>query len=216
MFQDRFEAARQLSDRLGKYKNHRNSVVLAIPRGGVQLGFVLSQSLGLPLDVILIKKIGHPLNPEFAIGSVSLSRVSVTEEALKQYEIPRAFVAAEIRRLREELKKRYELYRGGEKPIPLRDKIVIVTDDGVATGNTLFAAVDAVRREHPKSVVVAIPVAPKHALKLLEQKADEVVCLEAPEEFSAVGQFYNHFDPVQDQEAIRLLKEANLSLKSEA
>lgn len=209
MFRDRMDAAGQLADRLAAYRKRRDAVVLAIPRGGVQVGYVLSRSLALPLDILLIKKIGHPHNPEFAVGSVSLSRASINQEALDRYAIPRQYVAAEIRRIRRDLRKRYELYRGGEKPISIRGKIAIITDDGVATGNTLFAAVDLARREGAKAIVVAVPVAPRHALKALEKAADEVVCLEAPEEFSAVGAFYEKFDPVEDNEAMRLLKEAN-------
>lgn len=209
MFRDRMDAAAKLVERLAVYRRHREAVVLAIPRGGVQLGYGLSQSLGLPLDILLIKKIGHPYNPEFAIGSVSLFGASINPEAIEQYGIARAYLAAEIRRIRRDLKRRYKLYCGNEKPASLRGKIAIITDDGVATGNTLLAAIELARREVAKKIVVAIPVAPRHALKELKKAADEVICLEAPEEFSAVGAFYERFNPIEDNEAIRLLREAN-------
>lgn len=216
MFRDRFDAAGRLAERLMKYRGRADALILAIPRGGLEIGCVLSRSLGLPLDVLMIKKIGHPFNPEFAVGSVSLLRSCVSQEALKQYGIPQGYVAGEIRRLRKELKRRYDLYRGGAGPLPLKGRIAIVADDGVATGSTLLAAIELARSEKPEAVVAAVPVAPRCILEALEKAADEVVCLEAPEDFFAVGQYYERFNPVADEEAARLLQEANESLKPAA
>lgn len=204
MFKDRFDAGRQLAKALQHYKN-RDGVVLAVPRGGVEIGYVLARELDLPLEVVLSKKIGHPNQPEFAIGAVSLESRIVNERP----DVSEEYIEKETNRLRQLLRERYKSYYGDRQPLSLEDKIVIVVDDGIATGNTLLSTVELVRHHRPRWVVVAIPVAPPDSLRHIEQAkgVDEVVCLLAPRDFYAVGQFYENFDQVEDEEVRRLLKE---------
>lgn len=204
IFKDRYDAANQLVDRLKKYKNNPDAVIIAIPRGAVQIGSVLAKELHTPLDIILTKKIGAPGNSEFAIGAVSLQASYIDSP----FPIDADYIEQEINHLRELLKKRYQQYYQDKKPIPLKDKIVILIDDGVATGNTLLAALELIRQEKPKKIVVAVPVGPSDTIAKIAQKADAVVCLLTPEPFYAIGAFYQNFAQVDDQEAINLLHEA--------
>jgi predicted phosphoribosyltransferase len=205
MFRDRFDAAYQLATRLAQYKNNKDVVILAIPRGGLELGYVLAQELHASLDIILAKKIGYPGNEEYAIGAVGLTTVILTPTG----EQLRPYLEDKIEHLRELLKERYKRFKGDQEPIPLKDKIAIITDDGVATGSTLRATIEIVRQSEPAKVVVAIPVAPPDALEEISKEADEVVCLASPSLFYSVSQFYEQFDQVDDSEAIKLLQEAN-------
>ena len=206
MFQNRLDAAQALINPLSAYRHHPEGVILAIPRGGLEIGHALSQSLHLPLDVILTKKIGYPGNKEFAIGSVSLKSLLIDPPYLETFSDYIADEAASIRAL---LKKRYQAYLGDRLPISLQDKRVILTDDGVATGNTLFSAIDLVKQESPQEIIVAIPVSPPDTLLRLKDQVDTVICLLSPHHFQAVGQFYEDFRQVDDQEAIRLLRDSH-------
>ncbi|MDX5435567.1 MAG: phosphoribosyltransferase [Pontibacter sp.] len=202
MIHSRESAAQELAQRLQKYKG-TDGVVLAIPRGGVPVAAPIAKSLGMPLEVTLTKKIGHPANPEFAIGSVSLKSVAVDERA----EVPDEYVIAEVQRIRESLKEKYKLFMGNRTHVPLKDKTVIIIDDGIATGKTLEATVKLVKTEHPKKIVIAVPVAPPEAVRRFKQMVDEVVCLLTPPFFQAVGQFYEEFYQTSDEEVIQLLQE---------
>jgi len=204
VFKDRFDAAHQLVVKLEKYKG-KNAIILAVPRGGLQIGSVLAEELGLPLDVALTKKIGAPGNPEYAIGAVSL-----TGEVLEDVEgIPDDYIQQEIKEIRKSLKERYKAYTGRAKPPSLKGKIAIITDDGIATGRTLLATIEMIRKENPDKIVIAVPVGPKDSIRTMQDHADEVICLFTPSPFFAIGMFYQNFDQVDDEEAIRLLKEAN-------
>lgn len=205
-FRDRREAGERLATHLEKYRGHPDALVLAIPRGGAEIGSVIAGRLGLSLDVLLIKKLGHPNNPEFAIGSVSLGTSHLNKDAVEDPEIPSEYVPLQVEIIRAELKRKYQLYRGCDVPLSLARKVVIVVDDGAATGSTLFAGIELLRKEFAKAVVVAVPVGPRHVIEALQQAADEVVCLKTPEEFSAVGEYYLRFDPVPDHEVVRLLR----------
>lgn len=202
LFEDREDAAYELAGELMEYSN-TNGVILAIPRGGVPVGYVLSRELGLPLDISLSKKIGHPENPEYAIGSVSLQGV-----ILNSNNVPMEYIVEETKKVRDLLTKRYALYMGNRRPQSLSGKTVIIVDDGVATGSTVLATIAAVRENSPKEIVVAVPVASPEALEAIEEQADRTVCLEAPEHFSAVGQFYRNFAQLDDDEVIYLLHDA--------
>lgn len=199
-FGNRSEAAYELADALRHYR-YSNALVLAIPRGGVPIGAVIARELNLPLDIVLSKKIGHPNNPEYAIGSVSLHGLR-----LHRSDVPIEYIMEEAARLRTLLRKRYTMYRGSRQPVDVRDRIVIIVDDGVATGSTILATIDALRENHPQRIVVAVPVAAPEALAAVKAKADETVCLLMPEHFYAVGQFYDEFPQVDDEEVIRLLR----------
>jgi len=206
MFQDRTDAGIKLAEKLTFYKD-QDVVVLAIPRGGLPLGAIVAKALNAPLDVALIKKIGHPNNKEYAIGAVSLESV-ITSDIVN---IPKRYIEEETSHIRDLLTQRYEQYYKKGKPHDLKDKVVIIVDDGIATGNTLLATVELIYKQKPKSIVVAIPVSPPSSLNKLEDSPhiSEVICLETPFNFMAVGQFYKEFDAVSDQEAIKILQETN-------
>lgn len=206
MFHDRHDAAVRLAAKLQGYRGRRDALVLAVPRGGLPIGAVLSRRLGLGLDVILTKKIGHPYAPEFAIGAVSLTGETIDTALAAREGIPADWLAAEIVRIREGLRERYRVYHGGGEPAPVAGMTVILTDDGAATGRTMLAAVDLLRRQGAARIVAAVPVAPPETLALLEARADEVVCLEAPSDFRAIGGSYDDFTQVSDGEAAELLR----------
>lgn len=206
MFHDRHDAAVRLVRELRSYREREDALVLAVPRGGLPIGAVLARELGLPLDVILTKKIGHPYNPEFAIGAVSLTGEAVDEDLARREAIPAAWISGEISRIREKLRERHRMYHGTTAPRSVAGKTVILTDDGAATGRTLIVAIELLRREGAAKIVVALPVAPPDAVDLLEGAADEVVCLETPSSFMAIGEFYDDFRQVSDDEAVEILK----------
>jgi len=208
-FEDRNEAGNLLADRLEKYQK-TDAVILAIPRGGVPVASVISQKLKLPIELVLSKKIGHPFHKEYAIGAVTLkSRIlRILSEAAG--EIPLVYIEEETKRIRESLRKRYVGYYGEKEPLSLKDKILIIVDDGIATGNTILSTIKMLTEEKPKKIVVAIPVAPPDVIDKFENSPfiDEVICLMTPFNFQAVGQFYQNFDQVDDMEVMQLLKEA--------
>ncbi|MDX5420779.1 MAG: phosphoribosyltransferase [Hymenobacteraceae bacterium] len=199
---NRAEAAMMLADRLEKYRGQKG-VVLAIPRGGVPVAAPIAKRLGMPLEVTLSKKIGHPKNPEFAIGSVSLDSVTVDQRA----EVPQEYVEAEVERIRQSLRSKYQLFMGDREHVDLKDRVVIIVDDGIATGKTLAATVELVKKQQPRKVVIAVPVAPFSAIDHFRGMVDEVECLLIPRFFQAVGQFYEEFTQTSDEEVIRLLQE---------
>ena len=205
MFIDRNDAAIKLAKKLEKYSN-TNGVVLAIPRGGVPIGNIISKKLGLPLELVLSKKIGHPRNPEFAIGSVSLDGALIDDHVM---DVSMEYIRTEADRLLGILKEKYKMYMGDRKPTELKNKTVIIVDDGVATGNTILATVEAIKKKSPKEIIIAVPVAPRSAAIKLSKVADEFICLLTPDYFMGVGQFYQDFSQVTDQDSIQLLKEVN-------
>lgn len=205
MFKNRFEAAHQLALQLKKYEGNEDVVIVAIPRGGLQIGYVLSHELQVPLDVIFSKKIGAPGNPEFAIGAVTIHDEAIDPSFLQQH---KEYIDEEIKKLRSILRSREEYYRHGSNPIDLKNKIVIIADDGVATGKTLSMTINIIKKQNPKKIIVALPVAPKDALNEIAQRVDEVICLIIPDVFYSVGQFYESFDQVSDEEARMLFNEA--------
>lgn len=204
MFTDRFDAGRQLAKMLRHYKN-RDGIILAVPRGGVEIGYALAQELELPLEAVLSKKIGHPAHPEFAIGAVSLEGCILDERA----DVPAEYIEEETERLRRLLRERYKAYYGDRQPLSPTDRVVIIADDGIATGNTLLSTVELIRHQRPRRVVAAIPVAPPEGLRKIREAAgvDEVICLLSPRDFYAVGQYYENFEQVEDEQVKHLLEE---------
>jgi putative phosphoribosyl transferase len=203
MFKDRTDAANQLAAELIRFKNE-DVVVLAIPRGGLPIGSVIAKTLNAPLDIILTKKIGHPLNKEYAVGAVSLQN-RILDDTL---DISERYIEEETQRIRKLLQARYDQYYKKHKPQNLKSKTVIIVDDGIATGNTLFATVDIVQQQNPTSIIVAVPVAPASVIQKLRAipYIDEVLCLKTPYYFEAVGLHYIDFKPVTDNEAIKILE----------
>jgi putative phosphoribosyl transferase len=201
MFKTRYEAGIQLAAKLEKYRS-TNAVVLAIPKGGVPVGFELAKALGLPLEIAPYKKIVHPFNPEYYIGSVFINGTAINKEVM---DVSMDYIHKEADLLLQELRKELKRYIGDHNPINLKNKTVIIADDGVATGFTILAAIDAVRREQPKRIVAAIPVAPSFIVDKLLNVADEFVCLIKPDYFLAVGQFYEDFPEMTDGDVIKCL-----------
>lgn len=187
---------------LEKYRNNKG-VVIAIPRGGVSVAYYIAKKLQLQLELMLTKKIGHPFNPELAIGAVSLESRVIDP----RMEIDQHYIEAETARIRKGLEARYHKFMGNRKSVDLKGKIVIVVDDGVATGSTMLAAIEMIRHKEPEKVVVAVPVASVQAAEKLKAAADEFICVATPRDFSAVGQFYKDFSQVSDEEVISLLND---------
>lgn len=208
MFEDRFDAGKKLIPLLEKYAHNQNAIILAIPRGAIEIGYVLAKNLHLSLDVIFTKKIGAPGNSEFAIGAVSSKHVFITDE-FKNISALQHYIHNQTALIRDTIKERENLYRKGMEPFNIAHKIVIVVDDGVATGNTLLATIALVKEYHPQKIVVALPVCSKEAYEKIAPHVDEMVCERIPAIFYSVGQFYQRFEQVDDLEAIKLLHEAN-------
>lgn len=206
MFYDREDAAQQLAEKLDRYKNKPNAIVLAMPRGGVVIGQKIAQFLKLPLDIIIARKISAPGNPEYAIGAVAESGDPIlNEEIIGTMGITPDYLDNEIIKQREEIKHRLALYRQNQPALELKNKIVIVADDGIATGFTLQTSLEHIKSKKPAKIIVAVPVAPSDSILKIKKIANEVVCLEIPDDFFAIGQFYDHFDQVSDEEVIKLL-----------
>jgi putative phosphoribosyl transferase len=209
MFKDRKEAGQLLADKLLQYKREKDTLVLAIPRGGVPVAYELAQRLDLPLDVVVIKKIGVPGNEELAAGATGLDTYILNEDVVRIYGISPQYIQEQVKIKQREVKQRYQLLRG-EKPLyTVKNKTTIIVDDGLATGATMAMAIELIKKPLPKEVVIAIPVAPPDAVRRLEKMVDKVVCLLRPEYFGAISQFYEDFTQVQDEEARRLLRCVN-------
>lgn len=204
-FNDRYDAAMQLAQRLEKYKQEEG-VVLAVPRGGVPLGYYLARHLDFALDLLMTKKLGHPINEEYAIGAVGLDNSIVDETGNC---LPPGYIEQETARIRQQLAEQYKKFMGERTPVNVRGKIVIVTDDGVATGRTILATIQMLRSKQPRKLVVAVPVASQPAAERIRQQVDEFICLYTPSPFGSVGRFYRDFSQVDDAEVILLLKELN-------
>lgn len=214
MFVNREEAGNLLTEKLINYSNNTEAVIVTIPRGGVPIGSVISKKLNIPLEIVLSKKIGHPFNKEYAIGAVTLKNRILSDSILG---VSKSYIEEETERVRAILKQRHELYYGTtKKPLELKDKIIILVDDGVATGNTLISSIELIQFQKPSSIIVALPVASPSALKNIKKNLNvtSVICLLAPRDFRAVGQFYEEFNQVSDTEVIQLLKEANDNFQS--
>jgi len=203
-FNDRYDAAMQLAVRLEKYKNEEG-VILAVPRGGVPIGYYLAKHLGFTLDLLMTKKIGHPLHEEYAIGAIGIED-SIIEDTEN---IPQQYIEQATKRIRQQLREGYKKFMGDKEPTDIRNKLVIVVDDGVATGRTILATIKMLKSKHPKKLVVAVPVASQQAAERIEQEVDDFICLYTPSSFYGVGNFYADFRQTTDEEVILLLKELN-------
>ena len=206
IFADRVEAGRKLASELEDY-SVKDGIVLAIPRGGVVVGYEIAHKLKIPMDIIIPRKIGAPYNPELAIGAMTEDGTIILDEKLVDYlNVSEAYIKEESEKQRSEIKRRLKIYRG-ETPYPnLENRDVIITDDGIATGSTMKAALASVRRKGAKLVVIAVPVSPPSTIIDLKNEADRVICLHTPEPFYAIGMFYKDFTQVNDEEVIRLLR----------
>jgi predicted phosphoribosyltransferase len=206
-YRDRFEAGRALAEHLHRYANRPDVLVLALPRGGVPVGFEVARALNAPLDVFLVRKLGVPGHEELAMGAIATGGVRVlNDEVVQVLRIPEEVideVAAEEQR---ELERREREYRGDRPPPDVRGRVVILVDDGLATGSTMRAAVAALRQQGPARIVVAVPVGAAETCAELHEEADEAVCAQAPEPFYAVGLWYEDFTQTTDEEVHDLLQ----------
>jgi predicted phosphoribosyltransferase len=207
-FTDRVDAGKRLASALKDFSGN-NGIVLAIPRGGVVVGFEIARALNLPLDVIIPRKIGAPENPELAIGAVAEDGTAILDNQLIKYlGVSNEFVEIETKRQKHEIGRRLKLYRQDSSYPNLKGLDVIVVDDGIATGSTMKAALASVKNRGASSVTLAVPVGPPSTIEELEKIADRVVCLYTPEYFQAIGEFYSDFSQTPDEEVIMLLKES--------
>lgn len=208
-FVDRTQAGKELGRTLVKYKG-KQSVVLGIPRGGVVVACHLAQELDADLDIMLSRKIGAPGNPELAIGAVGEDgQVILSRESLRQVDADKFYIEEEAKRQTAEIKRRREIFRAVCPKISLKDRIAILTDDGVATGATFEAALLSIRAEHPQQLIAAIPVGPRDTIERLEKHADELVCLKRPSVSYALSQFYADFTQVDDGQVLEILRSYN-------
>ncbi len=204
-FEDRVDAGKRLAQALADF-HRKNAVVLAIPRGGVVVGYQIAEALNLPLDVIVPRKLGAPDNPELAVGAVAEDGTAVLDNKLVAYlNVSQDYIAQESERQRIEIDRRLKVYRQDMPPLNLKGLDVIVVDDGIATGATMKAALASVRNRGASSITVAIPVGPPATIEELQSRADRVVCIHMPEFFQAIGQFYANFTQTSDEEVMELL-----------
>ena len=213
MFADRIDAGQRLGTSLREFLSGQcaveETVVLALPRGGVPVAYHVAKALGSSLDVFVVRKLGAPQQPELAMGAIASGGVQViNEEVVRALHVTPEQLKETAERETRELERREQAYRGERAPADVRDKCVLLVDDGVATGYTMRAAVEALRQRQPKKIVIAVPVAAKDTCEELKRHADAVVCLMTPFDFAAVGQWYRRFEQTSDDEVRLLLERA--------
>jgi putative phosphoribosyl transferase len=209
IFRDRAEAGRLLAKKLTAYRDDPTGLILALPRGGVAVGYELSLSLHLPLDLFITRKISTPDNPEYAIGALSeTGAIYLNPEAVEAFQLSHDELERLIGEQRREIARRQQLYRNGLPLRPLTGRTVILVDDGIATGATFFATIEAVMELSPRRVVAAIPVAPIDSAARVRSSVDELIVLATPDAFMAVGQYYQNFAQVDDTQVLASLRAA--------
>ncbi len=209
IFHDRITAGQMLAQRLGYLKN-KEVVVLGLPRGGVPVAFEVARELNAPLDVIVVRKLGVPFQPELAMGAVGEGGVVIrNEEVIRMANIGEEDFARARARENEEVANRSKKFREGRSPVSLKSQLALIVDDGIATGSTARAACDVARALGAEKVILAVPVGSREAVSALASKADEVICLDIPDNFFAVGEWYEDFSPVSDEEVVELLRKGH-------
>jgi putative phosphoribosyl transferase len=207
-FADRVDAGKRLASELDSFAG-KNAIILAIPRGGVVVGYEIAKALNLQLDVIIPHKIGAPNNPELAIGAMTEDGTIVLDDNLVSFlGVPKDYIKEESEKQKNEIKRRLKIYRENAPYPNLKGKDIIIVDDGIATGSTMKAALASVKKKGAKTVNIAVPVGPPSTIKELKKQADKVICPYTPEYFQAIGQFYVDFNQTTDEEVIELLKES--------
>src|SRR5712692_10273493 len=218
MFANRRSAGRQLGERL-QHLRPEKPVVLALPRGGVPVGFEIAERLEAPLDVALVRKIGVPWQPELALGAVgdgAEPQVIINEALAADLAIDESYIAGETARQLKEIERRRRIYLGDRPPVSLTGRTVIIVDDGIATGSTVRAALCAVRKAGAGKIVLAVPVAPEDTIERLRAEVDEIVCVFSPSPFIAVGAHYDEFPQLTDADVVALLKERHQAMTRSA
>lgn len=217
LFRNRQDAGRRLAEALARFAC-QDAVVLALPRGGVPVGYEVATALNAPLDVILVRKIGAPGQPELGLGAIvdgTAPQIVWNERVLEEVRPSPAFLEAEQQRQFQEIERRRSFYRGERESPNIRDRIALVVDDGIATGGTVRAVLRTLAQAGPKRLVLAVPVAPPDSIAELQAEADEIVCLATPEPFYAVGLHYRDFDQTSDEEVVDLLRRANQRMETQ-
>lgn len=208
-FKNRKSAGKQLVKELIKYQKAKDCIVIGLPRGGVVTAFEISSGLDLPLDIVCPRKIRAPFNEEFALGAVTETDIGYLDYRLiKELKVSEEYLKNEIEIRQKESQYRLKNFRKNKAPLNLKNKTVILVDDGLATGATMLAAISDVRKKQAAKVIVAVPVSPPDSLALITTKADEVICLYSTPLFYAVGQFYEDFDQTEDSEVMEILESA--------
>lgn len=208
-YQDRVEAGIILADQLRAYKDKPDVLVLALPRGGVPVAFQIAKTLHAPLDVFIVRKLGVPGHPELAMGAMAMNNTFVFNDTIiHDLHIPKSAIDAVIAEETQELKRREKVYRGNHPYPSLKDKTIILVDDGIATGATMRAAIKALNQLNPAAIIVAVPVADKSMCEQIELQVDRLICPMQPMQFYAVGAWYVDFAQTEDQEVFSLLEEA--------
>lgn len=206
IFRDRVEAGQVLAKKLQHFAGQKDAIVLALPRGGVPVGYEIAEALGIPLDVFLVRKLGVPGHEELAFGAIAMSGITVfNDEIIRQLDLKQTIIAAVIAREQIVLEERNKKYRGNRPYPDLKNRTVILVDDGIATGATMRAAAKAIRQLGCLQLIIAVPVAPREALTQFSQFANQIICLETPADFFAIGSWYEAFPQTTDAEVYRLL-----------
>jgi putative phosphoribosyl transferase len=205
-FEDRSEAGRTLAAELAQRRFPTDTVVLALPRGGVPVGLEVATQLGVPLDVIVVRKVGVPWQPELAMGAIAGSVELLDEQLISELGIPRKDIEETVAREKAEVERREKRFRAGRAGLDLSGRTVLIVDDGLATGSTMLAAVRYAKKVHAARVIAAVPVGSDEAVRRIQKEADECLCLATPEYFAAVGEWYIDFQQVSDADVERLLE----------
>jgi len=214
-FKDRHEAGLKLAKQLKKYKDNKDAIVLSIPRGGVEVGYEIAKALNAKLDILVTKKIGLPGNDEFAIGSIGPNKeVMIDEETVRIYNVSKEYIKDKTREMGKEIERRYKAYKGKYELPNLKNKIVILTDDGVATGFTTKAAISYIKSQDPRKIILAVPVAPSDFADKAKKEIDEFVCFYSTSLFFSISQFYDSFPQLTDEEVKGYLRGMNAANKS--
>lgn len=209
IFENRIQAGKMLAEKLNSYEKSPKAIVIGLPRGGVVVAFEVAKKLNLPLDIIVTRKISDPINPEFAIGAVTEEGdVILDKKIISQYEIDQDYIDSQIKKEKKEAERRLILYRQKTTPLNLKGKIAIIVDDGIATGNTMNAAIKSAKAKKAEKIIVATPIIPHEYQKQIKQQVDKLISLNQPQSFYGVSAFYKKFDQVTDKEVTELMKYA--------
>lgn len=207
LFKDRHEGGKLLAKELARYERAKDAIVIALPRGGVVVGYDICLALALPLDVLITRKLGTPWNPELAMGAIAeTGYVHMSSDVMREYHVTQAQLDREMESQKSEIQRRIQRYRGGQAMASLKGKTVILVDDGIATGATFYASIGAISKQETARLVAAVPVAPPRIVAELKGLVDEVVVLYSTEWFFGIGQFYEQFPQVDDEEVVASLE----------
>lgn len=206
IFENREQAGELLSEKLKNYKNNKDATVIGLARGGIVTAAAIAKNLNLPLDIIAPRKISSPVNPELAIGAITQDGQAVLDKDLiNGMGITQSYIEKEIEKEKLEAQRRLKIYRAGKESLNLEDKIVILVDDGIATGSTIKAAIKSVKSQNAKNIIIAVPVAAKDIIDELKKEVDRVICIETPINFLAISMYYKYFSQTKDEEVKKIM-----------